>query len=79
MKLRSKRIKHRNHDGGDLRVFVTRPIAEPALCRLAAIARVDLWDDDMPPPAAELRARAAGGRRAQHSERLLRRDDDPRD
>ena len=58
MKLRSERIKHRKHDGGDLRVFVTRPIAEPALRRLAAIARVDLWDDEMPPPAAELRARA---------------------
>jgi glyoxylate reductase len=45
-------------DAHDLRVFVTRPIAEPALRRLAAIARVDLWDDEMPPPRAELRVRA---------------------
>ena len=39
-------------------MFVTRPIAEPAIRRLAATARVDLWDDEMPPPPAELRARA---------------------
>lgn len=45
-------------DAHDLRVFVTRPIAEPALRRLAAMARVDLWDDEMPPPQAELRARS---------------------
>jgi glyoxylate reductase len=50
-------IPGRNADR-DLRVFVTRPIAEPALRRLAAIARVDLWDDEMPPPHAELLARA---------------------
>ena len=37
---------------------MTRPIAEPAIRRLAATARVDLWDDEMPPPPAELRARA---------------------
>jgi len=45
------------------RVFVTRPIAEPALRRLAAIARVDLWDSEMPPPHAQLlvRARPADG------------------
>jgi len=58
MKLRSERIKPRKREGGDLRIFVTRPIAEPALRRLAAMARVDLWDDEMPPPAPELRARA---------------------
>jgi glyoxylate reductase len=31
-------------------VFVTRPIADAALRRLAEFARVDLWDDDLPPP-----------------------------
>jgi len=40
------------------RVFVTRPIAEPAIHRLAALVRVDLWDDETPPPPAELRTRA---------------------
>ena len=38
-------------------VFVTRPIAEAPLRRLAEAARVDLWDDDFPPPPEELRAR----------------------
>ena len=36
------------------RVFVTRPVAEAALRRLAESARVDLWDDDAPPPHEEL-------------------------
>lgn len=36
------------------RVFVTRPIAEAALRRLAQSARVDLWDDDAPPPYDDL-------------------------
>src|SRR5690349_21417789 len=36
------------------RVFVTRPIAQPALRRLAKHARVELWDDDLPPPHDEL-------------------------
>jgi glyoxylate reductase len=58
MKRRNERVKDRGDGGGDQRVFVTRPVAEPALRRLAAIARVDLWDDQMPPPPAELRARA---------------------
>ncbi len=31
-------------------VFVTRPVAEKALVELARFARVDLWDDEMPPP-----------------------------
>lgn len=31
-------------------VFVTRPVAENALAELAGFARVDLWDDEMPPP-----------------------------
>jgi glyoxylate reductase len=44
--------------GDTPRVFVTRPIAEAALRRLAATARVDLWDAEMPPPRAELLARA---------------------
>jgi glyoxylate reductase len=38
-------------------VFVTRPIAEAPLRRLAESARVDLWDDDLPPPPEELSAR----------------------
>jgi glyoxylate reductase len=38
-------------------VFVTRPIAEAALRRLAEVARVDLWDDDSPQPHEELCAR----------------------
>lgn len=33
-------------------VFATRPIAEQALVELAGFARVDLWDDEMPPPRA---------------------------
>jgi len=43
-----------------LRVFVTRPIAAPALRRLAECARVDLWDDDAPPPHADLVKRSRG-------------------
>ena len=41
--------KHSHH-----RVFVTRPVADAALRRLAETARVDLWDDDAPPPHDEL-------------------------
>jgi len=41
------------------RVFVTRPIAETALRRLAETARVDLWDDEMAPPHDELLTRLA--------------------
>ncbi len=41
------------------RVFVTRPIADAPLRRLAEAARVELWDDDMPPPHDELIARIA--------------------
>ena len=56
--VKDRKVK-RDADGErDRRVFLTRPIAEPAMRRLAAIARVDLWDDEMPPPPAELRARA---------------------
>src|SRR5690349_2328361 len=40
------------------RVFVTRPIAEQSLRRLASQVRVDLWDDDQPPGPDELRTRA---------------------
>lgn len=36
------------------RVFVTRPIAQSALRRLAETARVELWDDDLPPAHNEL-------------------------
>jgi glyoxylate reductase len=43
----------------ELRVFVTRPIAEPPLRRLARVARVELWDDEMPPPYPELCTRLA--------------------
>jgi len=41
------------------RVFVTRPIAQPALRRLAQAARVELWDDDLPPAHDELLRRLA--------------------
>jgi glyoxylate reductase len=41
--------KHTHHH-----VFVTRPVADAALRRLAETARVDLWDDDAPPPHDEL-------------------------
>jgi glyoxylate reductase len=41
------------------RVFVTRPIAPPALRRLAQAARVELWDDDLPPAHDELLRRLA--------------------
>src|SRR5690348_11314818 len=49
----------RNHGAvaAEWRVFVTRPIAPSALGRLAQQARVDLWDDEMAPPADELRRR----------------------
>lgn len=40
------------------RVFVTRPIAALAMRRLRAAARVDLWDNEMPPPRRELLAHA---------------------
>jgi glyoxylate reductase len=43
--------------GRERRVFITRPIAEAAMRRLAESARVDLWDDEMPPPHDELLAR----------------------
>jgi glyoxylate reductase len=49
--------REKDRDGRDWRIFVTRPIAEAALRRLAARARVDLWDDEQPPPPDELRAR----------------------
>jgi glyoxylate reductase len=58
MKRRGGQLKDRKDDGRERRVFVTRPIAEPAIRRLATMARVDLWDDEMPPPPDELRARA---------------------
>lgn len=54
---KDRRVERLSGDGRDWRVFVTRPIAEPAIRRLAAITRVDLWDDEMPPPPAELRTR----------------------
>jgi glyoxylate reductase len=41
------------------RIFVTRPIAQPALRRLAQAARVELWDDDLPPVHDELLRRLA--------------------
>lgn len=37
-------------------VFVTRPVSDAALRRLAETARVDLWDDDAPPSHEELAA-----------------------
>jgi glyoxylate reductase len=36
------------------KVFVTRPIAESVLRRLAEVARVELWDNDLPPPHDQL-------------------------
>jgi glyoxylate reductase len=41
------------------RVFVTRPITDSALRRLAESARVDLWDDDAAPSHHELLKRLA--------------------
>jgi glyoxylate reductase len=58
MKHRGEQDGRAKSSGTERRVFVTRPIAEPAIHRLAAMVRVDLWDDEMPPPPAELRARA---------------------
>lgn len=49
----------RRRPGAVPRVFVTRPVAEAALRRLAAVARVDLWDGELPPPRRELLARSA--------------------
>ncbi|HLW71205.1 MAG TPA: D-glycerate dehydrogenase [Candidatus Binataceae bacterium] len=40
-------------------MFVTRPIADAALRRLAESARVDLWDDENAPPHEELLTRVA--------------------
>src|SRR3984893_5027420 len=60
MKRRGEQDRHGHNtkNKNDRRVFVTRPIAELAIRRLATIARVDLWDDEMPPPPDELLARA---------------------
>jgi glyoxylate reductase len=58
MKHRGKQVKDRGAVAGERWVFVMRPIAKPAIRRLASTARVDLWDDEMLPPPAELRARA---------------------
>jgi glyoxylate reductase len=58
MKRRGEQNRPGKNSAGERRVFVTRPIAEPAIHRLAAMVRVDLWDDEMPPPPAELRTRA---------------------
>ena len=53
--LKRRRVKDRQtkdrqakdrDDGRDRRVFATRPIAEPAIHRLAAMVRVDLWNDE---------------------------------
>lgn len=43
-----------SNDGRERRVFIARPIAEAAMRRLAESARVELWDDEMPPPPGEL-------------------------
>jgi glyoxylate reductase len=40
------------------RVFVTRAIAPDAIAKLAAHARVEVWDRETPPPYAELTRRA---------------------
>ena len=42
------------------RVFVARRIPEEGLALLRAAADVDLWDDDLPPPRAELIAHVRG-------------------
>jgi glyoxylate reductase len=54
------------------RVFVTRPIADAAIRRLAQSVRVDLWDDDLPPPHDELitRLQRADGVLSMVSDRL---------
>ncbi|HXN43173.1 MAG TPA: hypothetical protein VN917_02915, partial [Xanthobacteraceae bacterium] len=56
MKRRGEQDRHGHNtkNKNDRRVFVTRPIAELAIRRLATIARVALWDDEMPPPPDEL-------------------------
>jgi glyoxylate reductase len=41
------------------RCFVTRRLPGPALERLGAVHDVEVWPERLPPPAAELRARAA--------------------
>jgi glyoxylate reductase len=41
------------------RVFVTRQLPGPALDRLRDVHEVDVWPERLPPPAAQLRARAA--------------------
>jgi glyoxylate reductase len=41
------------------RCFVTRQLPGPALERLSAAHDVDIWPERLPPPVAELRARAA--------------------
>ena len=42
------------------RVFVTRPLAQPALQRLAEAHDVDTWEQDEPPPREDLVRRASG-------------------
>lgn len=41
------------------RVFVTRPLPQPALDRLATIADLDLWPGELPPPPSVIRERVA--------------------
>jgi glyoxylate reductase len=41
-----------------MKVFVTRRLPGTALDRLSAVHEVEIWPDPLPPPAAELRARA---------------------
>ncbi len=41
-------------------VFVTRPIADAALAKLATAASVDLWNNEMPPPRAALLKHLSG-------------------
>jgi glyoxylate reductase len=41
------------------RVFVTRRLPQPALDRLAATTDLDLWPDELPPPATVIRERVA--------------------
>ncbi len=43
-----------------MRAFVSRTLPEPALDLIRAVAEVDVWPDELPPPPEALRERCAG-------------------
>jgi glyoxylate reductase len=52
-------LRHVGQNAPVARIFVTRSLPFEALDRLKAAHDVDVWEERMPPPPSELRARAA--------------------